>query len=100
MTSVLRDLETSTLPEKEKALFRLVARTNEDARSITREEVESVRAAGWSDEAIFDAITVTALFNFYNRWCDAMGAREMLPASFEASGLRLATAGYAPEEKK
>ena len=99
MTSVLADLETSKLPEKEKALFRLVRKTNEDARSITREEVEAVRAAGWPDEAIFDAITVSSLFNFYNRWCDANGARDMLPASYEMSGVRLATGGYTPDEK-
>lgn len=99
MAGVLADLESSALPEKDKALFRLLRKVNADARAIARAEVEAVRAAGWSDEAIFDAITVCSLFNFYNRWCDATGARDMLPASFEMSGVRLATMGYAPDEK-
>ena len=75
MAGVLADLESSALPEKDKALFRLLRKVNADARAITRAEVEAVRAAGWSDEAIFDAITVCSLFNFYNLFCDATLAR-------------------------
>lgn len=100
MAGVLADMESSALPDKEKALFRLLRKVNEDARAIERAEVQVVRDAGWSDEAIFDAITVCSLFNFYNRWCDANGARDMLPASFEMSGVRLAQWGYAPDEPR
>ena len=32
-----------------------------------------LRAAGWDDEAIYFAITVCALFSFYNHWIDASG---------------------------
>ena len=28
---------------------------------------------GWTDEAIYSAVSVCALFNFYNRWIDATG---------------------------
>jgi len=98
VAGVLADLETSSLPEKEKALFRFLKKVNHGASAIERADAEAVRAAGWSDAAIFDAVTVCSLFNFYNRWCDATGARGMLPASFEMSGVRLATQGYAPDE--
>lgn len=94
MTGVLADVETCALPEKEKALFRFLRRVNLEPAQIERAEVESLRAAGWSDEAIYDAVTVCALFNFYNRWCDATGVRDMPAAAFEASGARLATSGY------
>ena len=33
--------------------------------------------AGWTDEAVYDAINVCGLFNFYNRWIDATGVCEM-----------------------
>jgi hypothetical protein len=59
------------------------------------QDVEEVRSAGWSDEAIYDAIPVCALFNFYNRWCDATGVQDMPSAGYHASGHRLATEGYA-----
>ena len=75
---VLRDLETSALPEKEKALFRFVAKVNHESPKITAGRHEAaLHAAGWTDEAIYYAITVCALFNFYNRWIDAAGVHAM-----------------------
>ena len=53
-----------------------------------------MRAAGWTDEALYFAITVCALFNFYNRWIDATGVHAL---SDEATfgGKRSAAGGYA-----
>jgi hypothetical protein len=59
--------------------------------------VDEARSAGWSEEALYDAITVCALFQFYNTWTDATGVQDMPPFAYEVSGKRLATAGYAPE---
>jgi len=56
-------------------------------------------AAGWSDEAIYDAVSVCALFNFYNRWCDGSGVQPMQPEQYAASGKRLAAFGYQPPAK-
>lgn len=61
---------------------------------MTREDVDAVRAAGWPDEAIYDAITVCALFRFYNTWIDATGV-SALP-DYTMSGQRLAAEGYMP----
>lgn len=97
---VLTDLETSHLPIKEKALFRFLSKVNHEAQSVERADLDALRALGWTDEALYDAITVCALFNFYNRWCDATGVREMPAAAFEMSGHRLATGGYVPQEQK
>jgi len=56
-----------------------------------------VRQAGWSDEALYDAITVCSLFQFYNNWVDATGVGDMPAMAYEMSGHRLATEGYARE---
>jgi alkylhydroperoxidase family enzyme len=93
---VLADVDTSALPAKEKALFRFLRKVNLDPSKIERSEVEHLLALGWSEEAVYDAVTVCALFNFYNRWCDATGVREMPAAAYEMSGQRLAAQGYAP----
>lgn len=53
------------------------------------------RRAGWSDEALYDAITVCSLFQFYNNWIDATGVADMPALGYEMSGHRLATRGYA-----
>jgi alkylhydroperoxidase family enzyme len=96
VAGVLADVETSALPEKEKALFRFLREVNLHPARIERSEVERLRELDWSDEAIYDAVTVCALFNFYNRWCDANGVREMPAEAFEMSGQRLAAQGYVP----
>ncbi len=75
--AVLADYRTSPLSEPEKALFALVEKATRDASAIRREDVEEAKAAGWSDEAIFDAVTACAFFHFFNVWCDALGVHEM-----------------------
>ncbi len=77
VSGVLDDLESSALPEKEKVLLRFVSRVNRQSTSITHEDMAPLYGVGWTDEAIYDAITVCALFNFYNRWIDATGVHPM-----------------------
>ena len=91
---VLKDLESSALPEKEKALFRFVAKVNHDSPKITNEDMRPLYAVGWTDEAIYFAITVCALFNFYNRWIDASGVHALSDEAHRAGGKRSAVHGY------
>jgi len=91
---VLRDLETSALPEKEKALFRFVAKVNHESPQISPEDIAPLHAAGWTDDAIYFAITVCALFNFYNRWIDAAGVHAMSEEAHRLYGARTAQHGY------
>lgn len=69
---------------------------NRDSSRLRKEDVDEARAAGWSDEALYDAITVCALFNFYNKWVDAAGVSDMTAAAYQGSGERLAGRGYVP----
>jgi hypothetical protein len=46
------------------------------------------------DEAIYYAITVCALFNFYNRWIDASGVSPMSQEAHRQFGFRTAHHGY------
>jgi alkylhydroperoxidase family enzyme len=92
--SVLRDVESSPLSDAEKALFRFVRKVNEDSVSIQPCDIETLHAAGYSDEAIYYAITVCALFNFYNRWIDASGVHPMSDEAHRAGAKRSAKFGY------
>jgi alkylhydroperoxidase family enzyme len=92
---VLEDLETSALDERHKALFRFVDRVNHDSPRISPADLETVRSAGWTDEAIYFAITVCALFNFYNRWIDATGVHALTDEAHRQGGKRSAAHGYA-----
>ena len=94
MRAVLKDLESSPLDDRHKALFRFVAKVNRDSPRIGPGDIETLHAAGWDDAAIYYAITVCALFNFYNRWIDAAGVHAMSEEAHRAGGKRTATSGY------
>ena len=94
----VRDLRAGRLPTKapkdERALYAFVKRMVHDSLSIGEADAEAVFAAGWTEEALYDAITVVALFQFYNAWIDATGVSDMPAIGYEMSGQRLATQGY------
>lgn len=92
---VLRDLENSPLDEKHKALFRFVDKVNSDSPRMSAGDMQPLYAAGWTDEAIYFAISVCALFNFYNRWIDASGVHAMSDEAHRVGGKRIASSGYA-----
>jgi alkylhydroperoxidase family enzyme len=91
---VLADLETSSLSDAEKALMRFVRQVNHESYKIQPEDIQALHAVGHSDEAIYYAITVCALFNFYNRWIDASGVHPMSDEAHAAGAKRSAIHGY------
>ena len=95
VAGVLRDLESSQLDQKHKALFRFVAKVNRDSPHITPADMQPLYEAGWDDEAIYYTITVCALFNFYNRWIDASGVHALSDEAHRQGGKRSAQFGYA-----
>jgi hypothetical protein len=94
VASVLADVETSLLSEPEKVLFRFVRKVNHDSISIQPVDIAVLHEAGFTDEAIYYAITVCALFNFYNRWIDASGVHPMSDEAHRAGAKRSAIHGY------
>ena len=92
---MLADYRTAPIDDCQKALFAFIEKMNEQSNLVRREDVDRMAAAGWSEEAIYDAITVCALFKFYNAWIDATGVHDLPAAGYEMSGKRLATEGYA-----
>jgi len=91
---VLRDLENSQLDEKDKALFRFVSKVNRQSPQITAADMKPLYDVGWTDDAIYYAITVCALFNFYNRWIDASGVHALSDEAHRQGGKRSAVHGY------
>jgi uncharacterized peroxidase-related enzyme len=94
--SALRNLDASSLKEEEKALLRFAGKVTSQLPSITEADTQSLRAVGWSDEAIFYTITVCALFNFYNRWVTASGVHAVSDEGHRLHGKVLAEKGYDP----
>ena len=94
--AVLEDFRTAPISEKDRALFAFIEKVNRASNQVGPNDIQTAVAAGWTEEALYDAITVCALFNFYNTWIDATGVADMPPELYTMSGERLAKRGYAP----
>jgi len=92
---VLADVESSPFDERHKALFRFIDKVNLSSPDISSADAADARSAGWTDDALFFAITVCALFNFYNRWIDATGVHAMSGEAHRQGGKRMVAGGYA-----
>ena len=90
--SVLDDYRSAPIDAKFAELLVLIEKAARNASSVTREDIDAVRAAGWTDDAIYDAVTVCALFNFYTTWVDGSGVGDL--GDYTASGKRMAEDGY------
>jgi alkylhydroperoxidase family enzyme len=95
--AVLDDHLTAAITDKLRALLVFVEKVNRASTEIGPPDVERAKAEGWTDEALYDAVTVCALFNFYNVWIDATGVHDMPAQAYEVSGKRLAESGYVME---
>ena len=91
---VLESVDESGLSDAEKALFGFIDRVNRASPEIGEGDIGALHSIGWTDEQIYYALTVCALFNFYNRWIDASGVHAMSDEAHRRNGKRSATGGY------
>lgn len=66
-------MDEAGLTEAERVLMEYVKLITHAASRSTAEDVETLRAAGWKEAQIAEAVYVTALFAFFNRVADAFG---------------------------
>jgi len=69
----MADYTEAELDPPLRALLDYCVAITRDARAGSREAVEALRAEGWSDETIHDAVQVTGFFNYYDRLADGLG---------------------------
>lgn len=58
---------------KDRALLQFARRLNDTPGEMSSADIESLRAAGFADQNIFDAVVIVAYFNFMNRIADGLG---------------------------
>ena len=65
--------EKAAVSEKERLLLDYVKVLTLEPAEVRDTHVEALRKAGWTDEQVFEASFITALFAFFNRMADAYG---------------------------
>lgn len=87
--------EGADIDPRLRAMLRFADKLTATPEEIGQADVDDLLAEGWSEQAVEDAINVTALFNYVNRLVDAFGIKGD-EAYFKQVGRALATDGYAP----
>lgn len=64
---LVEDPETAPIEPKLKPLLAYVAKLTRTPSRLTARDAQMVYDAGWDEQALFDAISVCALFNMMNR---------------------------------
>jgi uncharacterized peroxidase-related enzyme len=67
------DLQSSAITPEQRILLQFVKKVTEASQAITPEDIDTMRAAGWSDLQIAEAIHMAALFACFNRVVNAFG---------------------------
>ena len=71
--------DLAPLTEADRAMLDFAVKLARDPRSMTRDDIETLRAAGFSDTAIHDVVQITGFFSYYNRLADGLGIDPELP---------------------
>ena len=61
------------LAPNERAMLDFAVKLTADSDTCSEDDLEPLRAAGWTDEEIMDIGEVAAMFNFTNRLANAFG---------------------------
>ena len=90
---LLSDIDLAPAEDRIKPILRYARKLTLSPARMTEADAAAVYEAGWGDDALYSAVLVTALFNFYNRFVDGVGLT--LPEGYVAEAAkRLSTQGY------
>jgi len=73
VTQLAEDYTAAELDPADRAMLDYVARLTRDPAEVVPEDVEALRAAGFSDRAILDIVQIAAYFAFANRLVSGLG---------------------------
>ena len=87
-------LARRSLTDREQAFWQLVDASQLHDTNERRPLVDAAADTLGPDD-FYNALSVIALFNFYNTFVDVGGVAELTQAGYDASAVRLAQHGYA-----
>ena len=69
----MEDYRQADLDQPLRVLLDFAVLVTRDPRAGGEPAIVALRAAGWSDAAVLEAVEVIGFFNYYNRLADALG---------------------------
>ncbi len=93
IADMLIDPEHPQLDEKLWPVFRYLKKLTLTPTRMVQADADAVFAAGWSEQALYDAVNVCCLYNFMNRFVEGLGLTP-IPEQFDLEGKMITEGGY------
>lgn len=93
LTGLLEDLSSAGVDEKLRPVFAYLRKLTLTPIQMTQADADAVFAAGWSEQALYDAVQVCCLYNFMNRFVEGLGLTPV-PEQFDGEGQMIKDGGY------
>jgi uncharacterized peroxidase-related enzyme len=71
--AVKTDYRQAEVSEPTRALLDFAVLVTNDVHHVSRDAIDVLRAAGFDDTDVLDAVQIVGFFNYYNRLADALG---------------------------
>lgn len=68
-----RDWRSAPIEEDERVMLGYVEKLTKDATTVSRDDIDGLRAAGFDDTAILQINLIASWFNYINRVADGLG---------------------------
>ena len=92
--ALAKDIDTAPIDDKMKPILKFCKKLTLTPSHITRADADAVYAAGWDEDALFNAVAVTCRFNFMNRLTLAYGLEPMDEEAAKAQSDQRLAQGY------
>lgn len=97
---VLEDYMNAPISEKLKALLSIAGKVQQDARTVSSEDVAHAKKEGASEQEIHDTVLIAASFCMFNRYVDGLASfTPTEPEAYEAMAERMANGYTLPKQK-
>ena len=90
---LIADGDAASADDRMKPILRYVRKLTLTPAKMVQSDADAVFAAGWSERALHDAISVCAWFNFMNRYVEGHGIKGD-PDAYRLAARRLHDDGY------
>jgi len=74
IAEILEGIESMRVDDKDKALLHFCVRASQkDNYKMTKEDIDTLKALGWSDNEILEAVAIVGYFNYINTLSNVFG---------------------------
>ncbi len=97
---VLEDYLSAPISAKLKALLSIAAKVQQDARTVSPDDISNAKNEGATEQEIHDTVLIAASFCMFNRYVDGLASLTPTePEVYEAMGERMAQGYTLPKQQ-